>query len=65
MSIAMQLYRETQGANQYADIQKKANLYEPTITDGKHGEIVYTFTDKSQFFLCDRGYEQVVQVLLF
>lgn len=65
MSIAMQLYSETQGTNQYDDIKRTGDLYGPIITEKRAGEKTYTFSDKSRFILCDRGYEKIVQVILF
>ena len=68
MSIAMKLYGQSSDLskshqiNQFELIQKLAEPFSPHIIINNKGEHIYTFEDKSQFFLTK---EQTIQVKLF
>lgn len=60
MSIAMDLYSETmKSKTQEKDIQAAAAPFNPVISKAD-GEITYTFSDKSQFFI--RGDSVIVKL---
>lgn len=68
MSIAMKLYGQSSdlaknhNVNQFEVIQKLASPFNPHVIINSKGEHIYTFEDKSQFFLTTN---QTVQVKLF